>query len=74
MRLDYRLLESEEPDFLHDGAGRRSWEQEIEGTPFERVLDEAITEVAVIQAVGGGTEVTLERRQRLRDRPASGAG
>ncbi len=74
VRLDYRLLESQEPDFMHERAGRRSWEQEIEGTPFERVLDEAITEVAVAPAAGGGTEVTLERRQRLRGSTRLGGG
>ena len=74
VRLDYRLLESQEPDFMQDGAGRRSWEQEIEGTPFERVLDEAITEVAVTPAADGGTEVTLERRQRLRGSTRLGGG
>ena len=36
VRADFRLLESEPP-------WRRRWEQEVTGTPFERVLNEAVT-------------------------------
>jgi uncharacterized protein YndB with AHSA1/START domain len=74
VRLDYRLLESLAPDLAQGGSARLSWEQELEGTPFERVLDEAITEVALTPAAGGGTEVTLERRQRLRGSTRLGGG
>jgi hypothetical protein len=41
------------------------WEQEVTGTPFERVLDEAITEV-VLEPADGGTLVTIVQRQKLR--------
>lgn len=58
VRADFHLLESEPP-------ARRRWEQEVVGTPFERVLSEAITEVA-LEPVEGGTLVSLELRQRLR--------
>jgi uncharacterized protein YndB with AHSA1/START domain len=58
VRVDFRLLESEAP-------WRRSWEQEILGTPFERVLVESITEVR-LEPVDGGTRVTLEQTQKLK--------
>jgi uncharacterized protein YndB with AHSA1/START domain len=58
VRVDFRLLESDPP-------WRRVWEQEIPGTPFERVLIESITEVA-LEPVDGGTRVTVEQRQKLK--------
>jgi hypothetical protein len=59
VRADYRLVSNEPPR-------RRTWAQEVEGTPFERVLREAITEVDLHADRGRGTEVTIEVRQRLR--------
>jgi carbon monoxide dehydrogenase subunit G len=44
---------------------RRAWAQEIEGTPFAKVLAERRVEV-VLEASGDGTRVTLELRQRGR--------
>jgi uncharacterized protein YndB with AHSA1/START domain len=70
VRIDFRLLDSQPPE---GGSARRAWEQEIAGTPFEHVLDEAITEVALSEA-SGGTEVTIERRQRLRGSGRLGGG
>jgi uncharacterized protein YndB with AHSA1/START domain len=58
VRADFHLLESEPPS-------RRCWEQEVAGTPFERVLDEAITEVT-LEPVNNGTQVTIAQRQKLR--------
>lgn len=58
VRADFHLLESEPPR-------RRRWEQEVVGTPFERVLDESITEIK-LEPVNGGTQVTIEQRQKLR--------
>jgi uncharacterized protein YndB with AHSA1/START domain len=58
VRVDFRLLQSEAP-------WRRRWEQEIEGTPFERVLNEAVTEIQ-LEPDQGGTRVTIELRQKLR--------
>jgi uncharacterized protein YndB with AHSA1/START domain len=58
VRLDFQLLASERP-------WRRTWQQEIEGTPFERVLDEAITEI-VLEPDAAGTRVTIAQRQKLR--------
>jgi carbon monoxide dehydrogenase subunit G len=71
VRVDYRLLDSQPPDPA--GTARVSWEQEIIGTPFERVLDEAITGIALVPA-GDGTEITLERKQRLRGSSRLGGG
>jgi uncharacterized protein YndB with AHSA1/START domain len=58
VRIDFRLLESEPP-------WKRSWEQEIEGTPFERVLLESTTVVS-LEPVDEGTRVTLEWEQKLK--------
>ena len=63
VRLDFHLLESQAPGA--GSAGRRRWEQEVAGSPFERVLREAITEVR-LEPEDGGTRVTIEERQRLR--------
>jgi len=49
----------------------RAWEQEVEGTPFERVLGFARTSVS-LDAGAGGTRVTLELRQRPRGRSRLG--
>jgi uncharacterized protein YndB with AHSA1/START domain len=74
VRIDYRLLDSEPPDA--GKAGRRSWEQEIPGTPFERVLNEAITEVLVEPADGSeqtGSLITIAQRQKFRGYSKTGA-
>jgi uncharacterized protein YndB with AHSA1/START domain len=57
VRADYRVEASEPPR-------RRAWSQALEGTPFERLLREHRTEVAL--ARGGGTVVTLTVTQRGR--------
>jgi hypothetical protein len=58
VRIDFRVVCSEP-------QSRRSWEQEIEGTPFERVLNESVVEVA-LEPEGAGTRVTIVQRQKLR--------
>ncbi len=58
VRMDFRLLASEPP-------WQRAWEQELVGSPFERVLSESITEIA-LEPEGSGTKVTIVQRQRLR--------
>jgi uncharacterized protein YndB with AHSA1/START domain len=58
VRADYRLLESQPP-------WQRCWEQELLGTPFERVLNEAVTEIR-LEPAEGGTRVKIELRQKLR--------
>jgi uncharacterized protein YndB with AHSA1/START domain len=65
VRADFRVVEAVEPRLLR-------WEQELAGTPFERLLGEAVTtvELAPARAVGpdaaaAATTVTIELRQRL---------
>ena len=58
VRADFHLT-------LSEPLRRRVWEQEVIGTPFERVLDEAITEVT-LEPADGGTQVTIAQRQKLR--------
>jgi uncharacterized protein YndB with AHSA1/START domain len=58
VRVDFHLIESDPP-------WRRCWEQDIEGTPFERVLNEAVTEV-VLEPDQRGTRITIAQRQKLR--------
>ncbi|MGB9182783.1 MAG: SRPBCC family protein [Solirubrobacteraceae bacterium] len=58
VRLDFQVIESDPP-------WRRSWEQEITGTPFERVLNQSVISVE-LKPVGTGTEVTLSQAQKLR--------
>ena len=58
LRADWRLEAGE--------AGvRRAWAQELEGTPFAKVLDHRRVEVRV-EPAGEGAKVTIELRQRGR--------
>jgi uncharacterized protein YndB with AHSA1/START domain len=65
VRVDFQLRESEPPGPGGDPPGRRVFEQDIEGTPFERVLGEAITEI-LLEPDDGGTRVTIALSQKLR--------
>ena len=58
VRIDFTVLASEPP-------WRQLWGQEIDGTPFERVLRESVVEI-VLEPEGTGTRVTIEQRQKLR--------
>jgi uncharacterized protein YndB with AHSA1/START domain len=58
VRLDFLLVESDPP-------WRRAWQQEVEGTPFARVLEQAITEV-LLEPEAEGTKVTIAQYQKLR--------
>jgi uncharacterized protein YndB with AHSA1/START domain len=58
VRADWRLDAEERPR-------RRAWAQQIDGTPFARVLADRRVE-ARVEPAGGGTRVTLELRQRGR--------
>jgi uncharacterized protein YndB with AHSA1/START domain len=58
VRADFRLLETRPPRLLR-------WKQELPGTPFERLLAEAVTAVELEAADGGATTVTIELRQQL---------
>jgi uncharacterized protein YndB with AHSA1/START domain len=71
VRADFHVLASEPPGGEYT-SGHRTWSQEVEGTPFETVLRESITEIAVDPA-DEGTRVTLAQRQRLRGYSKTGA-
>ena len=58
VRADFRVVASEAPT-------TRAWEQEVAGTPFERVLRASVIEVQLLPA-GGGTDVTISHEQKLR--------
>jgi uncharacterized protein YndB with AHSA1/START domain len=58
VRADFRVVASEPPT-------ARAWEQEVAGTPFERVLSASVTEVR-LDPVPAGTEVTISQQQKLR--------
>jgi carbon monoxide dehydrogenase subunit G len=58
LRADFRVVVSREPE-------RRAWEQELAGTPFERLFSAASTEVSLTPEAAG-TRVTLVVRQQLR--------
>ena len=58
VRADFHVVASEP-------LRRRAWEQEVEGTPFERVLQAARTEIE-LEAVPGGTRVSIALEQKLR--------
>jgi uncharacterized protein YndB with AHSA1/START domain len=65
VRADWRLEGEERPL-------RRAWTQELDGTPFEKVLRERRVE-ARLERVEFGTRVTLELRQQPRGRSRLGA-
>lgn len=72
VRADFRLLASEPPGGEYT-SGHRTWEQEVAGTPFEPVLTESITEIALDPGDGDTTRVTLAQRQKLRGYSKTGA-
>ena len=59
VRADYTLVESE-PE------RRLVWRQEVEETPFERLMSEATTEIGLDPRGESSTEVSLTARMRLR--------
>lgn len=73
VRMDFRVLTSDAPGTGGEPSGHRAWEQEVQGTPFERVLDSSITEVLLDPAHGGTTQVTIAQAQRLRGYSRTGA-
>jgi uncharacterized protein YndB with AHSA1/START domain len=58
VRADFRIVQSDRPYGL-------AWMQEVEGTPFQRVLSESIVAIG-LSLVADGTTVTIEQRQKLR--------
>jgi uncharacterized protein YndB with AHSA1/START domain len=73
VRMDFRVLASEAPGSGGEPSGHRAWQQEVAGTPFERVLDQAITEVLIEPAHGGTSQVTIAQLQKLRGYSRTGA-
>jgi uncharacterized protein YndB with AHSA1/START domain len=65
VRVDLRVAHSEPPRAC-------VWEQELEGTPFARVLARSVTEIHLTPAAVG-TQVTIEQRQGLRGSARTGA-
>ena len=59
VRADYSLVETREPEWVR-------WRQELEESPFERLLSESTTEIALSAGATGGTVVTLTLNQRPR--------
>jgi uncharacterized protein YndB with AHSA1/START domain len=59
VRADYSLVEAEEPE-------RVLWRHEVEESPFERLLSESTTEIALAADGTGGTVVRLTLDQRPR--------
>lgn len=58
VRADYRVVERRKDRLMR-------FEQELAGSPFERVLAEASTEIT-LEAGTGGTLITISLHQRLR--------
>jgi uncharacterized protein YndB with AHSA1/START domain len=58
VRADYTRMAASEPS-------RIAWSQELEGTPFERILLEATTSVE-LEPSDGGTRVALSLEQKPR--------
>ncbi|HMJ94347.1 MAG TPA: SRPBCC family protein [Thermoleophilaceae bacterium] len=59
VRADYSLVEAREPE-------RLLWKQEVEESPFERLLSSASTEIALEPEASGGTRVRLAIDQHPR--------
>lgn len=59
VRADFRFTQRLAPELT-------GWEQELEGTPFERILAASGTSVRLAPAGPGETKVILEVRQELR--------
>ena len=64
IRADFRVVESRAPEV-------RRWVQDVEGSPFERLLRSAETEVR-LERDGGATRVTVTLSQRLKGLGAFG--
>jgi len=59
VRADFTRLAADEPR-------RLVWRQEVEESPFERLLSENVTELELEPADGGATRVEIRAVQRLR--------
>jgi uncharacterized protein YndB with AHSA1/START domain len=60
VRADFRVEASKKPEL-------RSWRQQVEGTPFERVLRDSLVEVRLEPVdTGAATKVTISQQARMR--------
>ena len=59
VRADYSLIEAE-------GLERLVWRHEVEESPFERLLSQSTTEIALAPDAAGGTRVRVTLAQRPR--------
>jgi len=59
VRADFRIDERRKGELLR-------FSQELAGTPFERVLKQAETAIAITPGESGGTRIEVTLRQRLR--------
>ena len=59
VRADYSMVEADEP-------ARVVWRHEVDASPFERLLRESTTEIALAPDAAGGTRVSLRLEQRPR--------
>jgi uncharacterized protein YndB with AHSA1/START domain len=59
VRADYTLVDAREPE-------RVLWRHEVEESPFERLLSESTTEIALAAEGEGGTRVRVTLAQRPR--------
>jgi uncharacterized protein YndB with AHSA1/START domain len=59
VRADYSMVEAHEPE-------RVLWRHEVEESPFERLLAESTTEIALAAGASGGTVVRVTLNQRPR--------
>jgi uncharacterized protein YndB with AHSA1/START domain len=61
VRADYTRAEAQPPR-------RLVWRQELEESPFERLMHSSVTEIELSGADGGGTRVAITADERLRGR------
>jgi uncharacterized protein YndB with AHSA1/START domain len=59
VRADFRVETSRKPEL-------RSWRQQVEGTPFERVLRDSLVEVRLEPDGEAATRVTIEQLAKMR--------
>jgi uncharacterized protein YndB with AHSA1/START domain len=59
VRADYAVIAAEPPWSI-------AWAQELQDSPFERLMDEAVTKVSLAPAEDGCTKVTIALQQKLR--------
>ena len=59
VRADYTLVEAEAP-------ARLVWRQEVEESPFERILRDSVTEFELERGVAGLTKLKITMRQKPR--------